>query len=403
MNSRFVVGYRDLHPNAAVNFQLNRWISYLGEDALAEIGPVLPKLTDLPSLRREFLSLADKAEARGRLGHAAYYCRAAEFFMFADDPGKAPVRQRFLDLIWKAHGLTATDRQLVPYTDGQQQGLLPAYRFPATGQQRGTIVVHGGGDSYIEEFFPLLPVFTDAGYEVVAFEGPGQGGALEESGLPMTAEWHKPTAAILDHFGLEDVTMIGVSMGGCLVLRAAAAEPRITRVIAYDVLYDNFGMWLAKLAPPARALMRGLVEAKAGPVIDALIYRAAGKSVGLEWAIRQGMHLTGTRSPYEYLRAIGRFTTRGISPQVTQHVLIMAGAEDWSVPVSQYYQQLGALTSARSVTGRLFSRAEHAHQHCQVGNLGLALDYMLDWIAFHTAEDQRQPARMGGGNDDSCT
>jgi len=27
------VGYRDLHPNLAVNFQLNRWISYLGEDA----------------------------------------------------------------------------------------------------------------------------------------------------------------------------------------------------------------------------------------------------------------------------------------------------------------------------------------------------------------------------------
>ena len=218
MNSSFVVGYHDLHRNAAVNFQLNRWINYLGEDALVEIAPVLPKLTSLPSLRREFMSLADKAEARGRLAHAAYYARSAEFFMFADDPGKAPARQRFLDLIWKAHGLTAGDRHLVPYTDGQCEGFLPAYRFPATDQQRGTVVVHGGGDSYIEEFFPLLPAFTGAGYEVIVFEGPGQGGALEESGLPMTPDWHKPTAAILDHFGLEDVTMIGVSMGGCLVL-----------------------------------------------------------------------------------------------------------------------------------------------------------------------------------------
>jgi hypothetical protein len=70
-------------------------------------------------------------------------------------------------------------------------------------------------------------------------------------------------------------------------------------------------------------------------------------------------------------------------------VLIMAGAEDWAVPVAQYYRQLPVLTGARSVTGRLFTRAEQAQQHCQVGNLALALGFMLDWIAFHTAEDER--------------
>ena len=79
----------------------------------------------------------------------------------------------------------------------------------------------------------------------------------------------------------------------------------------------------------------------------------------------------------------------------------MAGTEYWSVPLAQCYRQLAALTGARSVTGRLFTQAEQAHQHCQVGNLGLALDYMLDWIAFHTAEDQKKPARIGGGNHDN--
>ena len=41
------------------------------------------------------------------------------------------------------------------------------------------------------------------------------------------------------------------------------------------------------------------------------------------------------------------------------------------------------------MTVRLFTRAEQAHQHCQVGNLRLALDFILDWIAFHTAEDSQ--------------
>jgi|SaaInlV_200m_DNA_3_1039701.scaffolds.fasta_scaffold02100_11 pimeloyl-ACP methyl ester carboxylesterase len=39
--------------------------------------------------------------------------------------------------------------------------------------------------------------------------------------------WEKPTAAILDYFDLDDVTLFGLSMGGWLCLRAAAFEPRI--------------------------------------------------------------------------------------------------------------------------------------------------------------------------------
>lgn len=389
MSTPFVVGYRDLHPNTIVNFQLNRWISYLGEEAVGEITPVLPKLTDLAAFRREFLALSGRAEAAGRLAAAAYYLRSAEFFMFADDPGKAAARQRFLELIWKANGLTAASRQLLPYQDGQRAGFLPAYRFPAGGEQRGSIVLHGGGDSYIEEFFPVLSPFTAAGYEVIAFEGPGQGGALEESGLPMTPDWHRPVKIVLDHFGLDDVTLVGVSMGGCLVLRAAALEPRVKRAVAYDVLYDNSDMWFGRLDPPVRALIRGLLAARARGVLDALVSRAASRSMGLEWAVRQGMHLAGATSFYDYLRAIERFTTRDISPLVKQHVLVMAGAGDWAIPLDQYYRQLAALTGARSVTGRLFTRAEQAHQHCQVGNLKLALDFILDWIAFHTAEDDQ--------------
>ena len=37
----------------------------------------------------------------------------------------------------------------------------------------------------------MLATMVDAGHRVVAFEGPGQGGALEEHGLPMIAEWER--------------------------------------------------------------------------------------------------------------------------------------------------------------------------------------------------------------------
>jgi len=35
--------------------------------------------------------------------------------------------------------------------------------------------------------------------------------------MPLTADWHRPVAAVLDYFGLDDVTLLGFSLGGCLV------------------------------------------------------------------------------------------------------------------------------------------------------------------------------------------
>lgn len=55
----------------------------------------------------------------------------------------------------------------------------------------------------------------------------------------------------------------------------------------------------------------------------------------------------------------------------------MAGAEDHYVPLGQLGAQIQTLTNARSVTARVFTRAESAQNHCQIGNLGLALRVIL--------------------------
>jgi hypothetical protein len=69
-------------------------------------------------------------------------------------------------------------------------------------------------------------------------------------------------------------------------------------------------------------------------------------------------------------------------------VLVLAGAEDHFVPITQFYDQLRALTGARSITGRVFTRAEHAQAHCHVGNLALAAAEMTGWIQLQTEKGQ---------------
>lgn len=68
------------------------------------------------------------------------------------------------------------------------------------------------------------------------------------------------------------------------------------------------------------------------------------------------------------------------SDRVDQDVLLLAGERDRFQPVTLYHRQRAALVNARSVTGRIFTRAEHAENHCQMGNLGLALDVITDWL-----------------------
>ena len=41
--------------------------------------------------------------------------------------------------------------------------------------------------------------------------------------------------------------------------------------------------------------------------------------------------------------------------------------------------QIATLTHVRSLTARLFTRAEQAQNHVQVGNMGLAFRVILDW------------------------
>ena len=373
---KFHKGYYDgLHPDPSINFQLNRWISYLGAEALNDLQGIAPRLLDLPSYRREFLALAEKALSEGRDLHAAYYFRSAEFFMRKEDPLKTQTRQKFLSLVWDAYGIKETERLAIPYTDS---GSLPAYHFPQA-RPKSTIVLHGGFDSYIEEFFPMMRHLQELGYEVICFEGPGQGGALIGSELFLTEAWDKPVKAVLDHFKLEDVTLIGISMGGCLALRAAAREPRCKRVVAYDVFFDWMDTTLDKLKP-VEPVIKALLTIRAAGMFNLILAGIMKKSPLFDWAMHQAQQVLGVSSSYEVFVKSKAYTTRDISALVKQDVLLMAGAEDHVIPLKHFYLQKEALRNSRSTTARLFTRQEGAQNHCQVGNLGLAMDTITEWI-----------------------
>ncbi len=140
-------------------------------------------------------------------------------FLEREDPDKEHLYNKFIDHFYKAFQEDEIKYFKVPYNDT----FLPAMQIqPIDTEKRGTLVLHGGFDSFNEELYFLMRYFSDYGYEVIAFDGPGQGGALKKYGLSWDYEWEKPTMAILDYFKLIDVNLLGISMGGWFCIIAAA-------------------------------------------------------------------------------------------------------------------------------------------------------------------------------------
>lgn len=192
------IGTHSLLDDPSLAFQLDRWLAYGGDSTLADVLSVVDRLRTLDGWRTAFLELHERALAVGRLLDAALHVRAAQFFLRPDDSRAPLLRRTFISLMRDVYGVA--ESTVVPYL----RSALPVYRLTSP-EHRDTLVVFGGFDSYIEEFFPILLAIRDLGFNVVAFEGPGQGGALEDGGLPMTPDWHRPVGAVLDALELDDV------------------------------------------------------------------------------------------------------------------------------------------------------------------------------------------------------
>lgn len=375
--SDFPVGfYDDLHKDISINFQMNRFYNWTNDnDMLTEMKEVAPEIHTYDEYIDVFLKLAQKSLNDGKKLRAAYYLRGAEFYMKEENPIKQPTRRQFISLINEYYSINETQHYNIPY----ENGFLSAYRFSPEAS-KGTLVIFGGFDSYIEELFLMSIVLKDLGYDVICFDGPGQGSALEESKIPLIHEWERPVKTILDFFDLNDVTLIGISLGGYLAIRAAAFENRIKRVVADDICADFYSVILRQINPDLREKFNILMINENENDINLIFEKLTSKNLMLKWAVMQGMHITNSHTTYEFIKKMMSYNTSEISPLLSQDVLLLGGQEDHYIPICQLFEQSKTLTNVRSLTTRMFTRKENAQNHCQVGNIGLSIEVIVNWI-----------------------
>ena len=180
---------------------------------------------------------------------AQTYYRTAEFFLARDDPRHQPTCESSREAFRAGMSLldAPPEQVAIPYEDTT----LPGYFFEGDGAGlRPAVVCLGGFDSLIEELYFLcgVPEALARGYDVLLFEGPGQGAPPREEGLTARTDWEHVVGPALDWL-LERPTVDeravavgGVGFGGYYAPRAAALDDRIADCVAFDHMHD---LWRA--------------------------------------------------------------------------------------------------------------------------------------------------------------
>lgn len=367
----FPIGFERFHRRPFFNYQLNRAhaLGYADADELRRAAATIGTQADCVTV---FEALSAQALRENRLRNATSYLRVAEFFTPPRSAEKVPRYRRYRSLFDAAFAGSGAVRHEVPF----RESALPAYWCPAIGERsRGAVLLHGGFDSLIEEFFAIWQRIAAVGFDVVAFEGPGQGGARALGGLSFDHDWEKPVAAVLDHFGLGSAGLVGISMGGYWALRAAGREPRIDRVVSWPPVYD----WLYRVPTLVRGTTRAMLRRRGFMRWSVRVRTRLVPT--LRQVVDQALYLVDSDDPMAAVDwFLGMNAIHLASERVKQDVLLLSGEHDAFQPPALTRAQAKALTAARSLTVRTFTKAEHADQHCQMGNLDLACRVLTDWL-----------------------
>ncbi len=392
-------------------FELRRTLgaAYSGEADIGECLATASRITegDFESWYAEWNRTADNFRTAGdeslAAGHgvtameayyrAATYYRTAEFFLHGDpaDPRIVETWEKSRDAFRAALALDVVPYEIVaiPY----ENTTLPGYFYTVddSGTPRPLLIVQTGFDGCQEELHPYAMEGIKRGYNVLTFEGPGQGEVIRVQRIPFRPDWENVIGPVVDYAANrpdvdEDrIALWGISLGGYLAPRGAAYEPRITALVADAGTYDVGQTLLQNLqksgGAPANLTEVELQEwLQTDPVeFNDALRDAMAHDTGTRWLNENGMFVFNAGSPAEFWAKWMDFSLVGIAEKIRCPTLVCAGRADHFDPEGVQAQALyDHLTCERELM--VFSDDYGAGSHCQLGAFAQSFAAKFDWL-----------------------
>jgi pimeloyl-ACP methyl ester carboxylesterase len=348
---------------------------------------------DMESWYQEYFKLAEHVasfeiskdhpvSARNAMFRASNYYRSADFFLHgnANDPRLHSIwakQTKCFDLAISL--MDVPGKRFVVKTPGMDiPGIF--YRCSNDGKPRPTLLLLSGYDGSQEE---LLHAFgfgaLERGFNVITFEGPGQPTVMREQNLGFITEYEKVVTPIVDYCATipeidsSKLVLLGYSLGGFLVVRAAAFEHRLAGVICVDGVFDVAKSFASTL-PEA---LRKMLAAGDFDGVNKAIEAGMKHNSGLRWSIEQGCWSFKVNSATELLEKSKPMTMENIAGNITCPVLVCEAEND--AFFAGQPQMLMAELGKKGTHVKL-TEADAAGSHCHVGATDLINQVVMDWF-----------------------
>jgi pimeloyl-ACP methyl ester carboxylesterase len=321
-----------------------------------------------------------RVSARDAFLRASNYYRASYIFMFAVpvDPRVVQAYDKQTDAFQNAAALFEPPIEIlkIPY----ENTTLPGYfiKPDASDAPRKTLLCTGGYDGTCEElFFSIGGGALERGYNVLTFDGPGQGGALVTQKLPMRADWEKVVTPVVDYLLARPdvdsarIALYGGSFGGYLAPRAAAFEHRLAACIADAALFDPAALG-NKMFPPdiVSALARNNVA-----VLEPF-FNKLQEDTTQRFILGRGMWVHGATTPWEYFKMFQAYSLADVARNIQCPTFVDEAENDRRRGGGK--DLYDALQCPKEYV--LFAASEGAGEHCEAGAREVFFQKLFDWL-----------------------
>ncbi len=314
---------------------------------------------------------------------ASNYYRTAYVFQFSDRQERELRhaydlhRECFRQAVSLMNG--AVEEVGIPYEDTTLRGYF--FRSNGAAAPGPTLILNGGYDSTAEEcYFWNAAAGLRRGYHCLVFDGPGQGAARIEQGLPFRPDWEAVIRPVVDWLLKRPevdggrIGLIGLSFGGYLALRGATGDERLAACVAdpgqfsvLDILRARLPAFLANSVPELRGVSGWLLRR---------IMRSRMQHPTAGWALRRGLWAHKAATLEEYLRQLDDYSLAGRTDRLRCPTLIcFAEDDDLAATARKSYD---ALTCEKEFL--TFHRSEGAGDHCEAGARLLFHQRVFDWL-----------------------
>ncbi|MEU6591706.1 alpha/beta hydrolase [Streptomyces sp. NPDC046881] len=337
------------------------------------------------SIARSAGLAGQRVSAREAYLRASNYYRNAEFFQRESPANDGEVlRLSRLSREMFRHAIELFDTPAtsisIPYGDTE----LPGYLFLVDDKPvaRPTVIYTNGYDSTAEEsWFAIAAAAIRRGYNVLAYDGPGQGAVIREQGLAFRPDWENVLGPVVDYavahpaVDADAIVHFGYSFGAYLVARAAVTDHRAAALLLNDGLLDWHQVYIKAIPAP----MMQLINRNSDTIPNRALQQLTRVSTTTRWGLNHGRWTVGGGGTYaDFIRQTKAYSIADTAHLIRTPTMILDAEED-------HFSggQPDALAKAMTAPTTLvrFTTSEGAGEHCHVGALSLAHQRMFDWLA----------------------